>query len=90
MIKWIFTITYNFDVDYIAKCFDTERDALMEMYYMLEEEVEVIQRESEYEPSVLKWSDDDIVLVYDEDYSIYDPNWSQRDCAYYRIFKVEC
>lgn len=97
MKKYILSITYNFDGDYIAKSFNTEKDAIAELNRMLEEEVNVIKRESEYEPSVLRWSPDDITLVYAEGWdmdnirigNVSGHDYLMEDCAVYRVFEVE-
>ena len=97
MKKYILTITYNFDADYIAKFFDTEYEAVEEMNRILDEEVEVIKRESEYEPSVIRWNFDDITLIYAEDWNMdniqngntKDFSYLMEDCATYRVFEVE-
>lgn len=97
MKKYIMSITYNFDADYIAKAFDTEHEAVMEMNRMLDEEVEIIKRESEYEPSVIRWNFDDILLVYEEGYTldniqrgnIKDFSYLMEDNATYRVFEIE-
>lgn len=97
MKKYILAITYNFDADYIVKSFDTEHDAVIEMNLMLDEEIETIKRESEYEPSVIRWNFDDITLVYAEGWNmdnIYKGNtkdcgYLMEDCAVYRVFEVE-
>ena len=97
MKKYIMSITYNFDADYIAKAFDTEHDAVMEMNRMLDEEIEIIKRESEYEPSVIRFNYYDILLIYEEGYDINniqngnakDFGYLMEDCATYRVFEVE-
>lgn len=94
MTKHIVTITYNFDTDYIAKSCDTHQEALRMLNGYLQDEIETIERESEYVPSVIRFNDDDIVLVYAEGYDedidgSYRKDYPMEDCAYYRIFEVE-
>lgn len=91
---YIFTITYNFDGDYVAKKCNTYEEALKMLNDFLEEEVLIVKTESEYEPSVLKWDEDDVTLVYAEGYTTNpienkDRAFLIEDCAYYRIFEVE-
>lgn len=60
------------------------------LHKYLDEEVSAVKIESKYEPSVLDWSEDDVVLVYAEGYTkeTKDRNYALEDCAYYRIFRV--
>lgn len=94
MKEYIFTITYNFDGDYVAKKCDTYNEAIKLLNSYLEEEIEIIKREGEYNPSVLRWDNDDITLVYADGYSTNpsenkNRSYGTEDCAYYRIFEVE-
>ena len=91
---YIFTITYNFDEDSVVKKCDTYEEAVNMLDNFLEEEVQIVRTESEYEPSVLKWNEDDVTLVYAEGYTTNpienkDRAFLREDCAYYRIFEVE-
>lgn len=88
---YIFTITYNFDGDYIVKKCDTYKEAVYLLNEYLDEEIKVVQTECEYTPSVLRWAKDDVTLVYSEGYVIgtEDKNYATEDCANYRIFEVE-
>lgn len=87
---FIFTITYNFDGSSVAKKCDTMEEAVKMLQEYLSKEVNTIKAESGYEPSVIDWSEDDIVLVYAEGYTkdTKDRNYALEDCAYYRIFEV--
>lgn len=94
MKKYILSITYNFDGDYIAKSFDTEKAAISKLNEYLFTEVDTVQRECEYKPSVIKFNDDDVVLVYAEGYDEdidgdYRKDYPMEDCAMYRVFEVE-
>lgn len=87
---YVFTITYNFDGDYIAKKCNTHEEAVIMLNDFLTEEIKVIQTECEYTPSVLEWNEDDVTLVYAEGYTIETTdNYATEDCAFYRIFEVE-
>lgn len=88
---YVFSITYNFDGDYIAKKCDTYEEALAMLNSFLDKEVQVVIAENEYHPSILRWSDDDVTLVYAEGYTTEEisMNYSTEDCAQYRIFEVE-
>lgn len=91
---YIFSITYNFDGDYVAKKCNTYEDAVQLLNEYLKEEIQVTQTECEYKPSVLQWSEDDITLVYAEGYNTNPIDnkgryYATEDCAYYRIFEVE-
>ena len=87
---YIMTITYNFDGASIVKKCETRKEAIRILREYLEKEIETIKKECKYVPSVLVWSDDDIVLVYAEGYAKDDTdrNYATEDCAYYRIFAV--
>ncbi|RHS84261.1 hypothetical protein DW920_13970 [Clostridium sp. AM42-36] len=87
---FIFTITYNFDGSSVAKKCDTMEEAVKMLQEYLSEEVNAVKAESGYEPSVIDWSEDDVVLVYAEGYTkdTKDRNYALEDCAYYRIFEV--
>lgn len=91
MKLYIFTITYNFDGDYIAKKCDTYEEAVAMLNNYLTEEACTIEKECEYTPSVLNFAEDDVVLVYAEGYTTEtkDRNYATEDCGYYRIFEVE-
>ena len=87
---YIFTITYNFDDDYIAKKCDSYQDALALLIQYLKEEINIVKTESEYTPSVVQFQLDDIALVYEENVTL--DNYKEHtnaDTAYYRIFEVE-
>lgn len=99
MSIYIFTITYNFDGSYVAiKCgtFDEAKEMLD---HYLQEEIKCVEKEQNYSPSVLTWSDDDITLVYAEGYTknicmeemrkSHQRSYANEDCAYYRIFEVQ-
>lgn len=88
---FIFSITYNFDGDYVAKKCNTYKEAKKMLDDFLKEEVRIIRTENDYEPSVLEWSEDDVVLVYATGYTTEtkDRNYCMEDCAYYRIFMVD-
>lgn len=87
---FIFTITYNFDGSSVAKKCDTMEEAVKMLQEYLSEEVNAVKAESGYEPSVIDWSEDNVVLVYAEGYTkdTKDRNYALEDCAYYRIFEV--
>lgn len=89
--EYIFTISYNFDGSSVAKKCETMEEAIKMLHEYLVEEVNTIKKESGYDPSVLEWSEDDVVLVYAEDYTTKteDRNYALEDCAYYRVFEVE-
>lgn len=97
MKKYILTITYNFDSDYIVASFDTEKESVEALNEALNEEVETVIKENKYEPSVIRFGYDDVVLVYaegypditDGSYRKYRKDYPMEDCAMYRIFEVE-
>ncbi len=88
---YIFSITYNFDGDYVAKKCSTYKEAVKMLNDFLKEEIQTIRTESEYNPCVLNWSEDNVALVYAEGYTKDDGNmnYNKENCAYYRIFEVE-
>lgn len=87
---FIFTITHNFDGSSVAKKCDTMEEAVKMLQEYLSEEVNAVKAESGYEPSVIDWSEDDVVLVYAEGYTkdTIDRSYALEDCTYYRIFEV--
>ena len=66
---YILAITYNFDGGYVAKKCKTYEDAVKMLNDFLRDEIEIVKTESEYEPSVLKWEEDDVTLVYASGYT---------------------
>lgn len=88
---YILAITYNFDGEYIAKKCKTYEDAIKMLNDYLEEEVRIVKTESEYKPSVLRWEEDDVTLVYASGYTKEETNrnYATEDCAYYRVFEVK-
>ena len=96
MKKYILTITYNFDADYIIKSFDTEAAAIKTLNKYLKDEIETVKDECEYEPSVIRWDDlgTNITLVYaygytDDPLEVASRIYAREDCAEYRVFEVE-
>lgn len=88
---YIVTITYNFDSDTVVKSCKTEEDAIKLLNKLLDEEIKTVQTENNYTPSVLRWEDDDVTLVYAEGYTTKDMNrnYALEDCANYRVFAVD-
>lgn len=96
MKKYILTITYNFDADYIIKSFNTENEAIKTLNKYLQDEIETVKDECEYEPSVIRWDDlgTNITLVYADGYTddpleVASRIYAKEDYAEYRIFEVE-
>lgn len=87
---YIATISYNFDGGSVVRKCDTYEEAVKVLHELLQEEIKTIVTESNYTPSVLEWSEDDIVLVYAEGYTTEttDKNYATEDCGFYRIFEV--
>lgn len=94
MKEYIVVITYNFDTDFVAIKCKTYEEAVEKLNELLNEEIEIVKRESEYTPSVLRFTDDDITLVYGSGYTLnYMREKSIRyyllqDCAFYKIIEV--
>ena len=87
--KYVFTITYNFDPDSVAKLCKTHEEAVRRLREYLEAEINTIKTEQDYDPSILEWSEDDVVFVYAAGYEKGDDrNYALEDCAYYRIFEL--
>ena len=86
---FIFTITYNFDGDYVAKKCDTYEEAVKTLKEYLTTEIKVIKEDCDYTPSVLQFEEDDVLLVYNEGY-VFSGNrdYALEDCAHYRIFEI--
>lgn len=87
--KYVLTVTYNFDRDSIVREYDTYEEAVKGLETELQSEVKTIREEAGYIPSVLKWREDAVMLVYAEGYKTgeTDRNYALEDCVYYRIFK---
>ena len=81
---YIALITYNWDTDYVSKSFYSEEDAIEFMNKLLDEEVELVKKENEYEPKVVRHQDNCIELIYDEEPYID----SGSDIATYRVIKA--
>ena len=83
---YVLTITYSFDDDYYAKKFDTYEEAIKYMNQVLQEERATVIIENDYEPSIIRYSVDNVVFIYEED---IEEDYYTEDRAYYRIFEVE-
>ena len=88
---YILVITCNFDGGYVAKKCKTYEDAVKMLNDFSRDEIEIVNTESEYEPSVLRWEEDDVTLVYASGYTKEEMNrnYAIEDCAYYKILKIE-
>lgn len=89
--NFIFSITYNFDSAYICRLFNTEQKAIECLKKYLEEEIKIVRKESEYEPSVLKDNDTEITLIYEENALMYDEygNRTTYDMAFYKVMEAD-
>ena len=81
---YIMLITYNWDVDYVSKSFYSEREAIDFMNKLLDEEVELVKKENEYEPKVVRHFDNYVELIYDEEQYVD----SSSGIATYRVIKA--
>ena len=93
MKEYIVVITYNFDTDFVAIKCKTYEEAVEKLNELLNEEIETVKRENEYTPSVLRFADDDVILVYESGYTLDLKNVSTReyllqDCALYKVIEV--
>ena len=94
MKEYIVVITYNFDTDFVAVKCKTYEEAVEKLNELLNEEIETVKRENEYTPSVLRFTDDDVTLVYGSGYTLnYMKEKSIRyyllqDCAFYKVIEV--
>lgn len=94
MKEYIVVIIYNFDTDFVAIKCKTYEEAVEKLNELLNEEIEIVKRENEYTPSVLRFTDDDVTLVYGSGYTLnYMREKSIRyyllqDCAFYKIIEV--
>lgn len=94
MKEYIVVITYNFDTDFIAIKCKTYEEAVEKLNELLNEEIETVKRENEYAPSVLRFTDDDVTLVYGSGYTLnYIKGKSIRyyllqDCAFYKVIEA--
>ena len=84
MKDYIMLITYSFDSDYITIPCDTEEEAVGKLNKYLEEEVEIIKNEHDYEPIVKRHGETDIELIYTDDETVED----FADTAYYRVVET--
>ncbi len=85
---YIFTITHNYNGEYMAKKCKTYDEAIKMLNVYLEEEIKEVRKEAGFEPSVIEWSEDDVILVYAEGCTEESELYTQQDCTCYRIFKV--
>ncbi len=87
---YIFTITYNFNRTSLAKKYNTMEEAVKILRTCLDKAVNILKDGSGYEPSVLDWSESNVVLVHAEGYTkeTEDRNYALENCTYYRIFEV--
>lgn len=81
---YIMLITHNWDTDYVSKSFYSEGEAIDFMNKLLDEEVELIKKENEYEPKVVRHFDNYVELIYDEEPYID----SGSDIAIYRVIRA--
>lgn len=93
MKEYIVVITYNFDTDFVAIKCKTYEEAVEKLNELLNEEIEIVKRENEYTPSVLRFADDDVILVYESGYTLDLKNVSTReyllqDCAFYKVIEI--
>lgn len=93
MKEYIVVITYNFDTDFVAVKCKTYEEAVEKLNELLNEEIEIVKRECEYTPSILRFTDDDVTLVYESGYTLDLKNVSTReyflqDCGFYKIIEV--
>lgn len=93
MKEYIVVIIYNFDTDFVAEKCKTYEEAVEKLNKLLNEEIETVKRENKYTPSVLRFTDDDVTLVYESGYTLDLKNVSTReyflqDCAFYKIIEV--
>lgn len=87
---YIFNVTYNFSGNYIAKKCNTYDEALAMLNDFLEKESYNFTENCGYNPSVLKWSEDNVTLVGAGGYSTEESNnHNTENCAYCKIFEVE-
>lgn len=85
MTKYIFVITYNFDGSYYLKDCASFDDAVNQLNALLEQEIKTVEEESDYTPSIIRHSKDNVTLMYVEG-RIEESR--EEDAAYYRIFEV--
>ena len=94
MKEYIVVITYNFDSDAVSEKCKTYEEAVKKLNELLNTEIETVKKESKYTPSVLRFADDDVTLVYGSGYTLnYIKEKSIRyyllqDCAFYRIIEI--
>lgn len=83
-MKYIMLITYSWDSDYVAVPCETENEAITWLNKYLDDEIEVIKTESEYEPKVVRHDEDLVELLYTEDNYVD----SDTDVATYRVIEI--
>lgn len=83
---YLLLITYSFDIDYVSIVCDTKEKALTMLENMLEKEFNIIEKEMEYTPSIIRHSDTDITLIYSP---IITKEYLMKDHADYRIIEIE-
>ena len=83
---YVFTITYSFDGDYVAKKCNSYEEAIKMLNNYLKEEIKTVENEHGYTPSVIRDNEDDVTLIYAEGET---ENYHTEDYACYKVFEVE-
>lgn len=82
-MNYAMIILYSWDLDYISKPFNTEEEAIQAMNDYLNQEIEIIRKESNYDPIVKKNDDTETILLYTDDKYRTD-----ADKAIYKVIEI--
>ena len=85
-MDYLMLITYSFDTDYVAKPCATEDEAITELNKYLNEEIETVKKECEFTPIVIRYSDDEVKLVYTN--NKWDYVNEEVDTATYKVIEI--
>ena len=62
--KYVFILTYNFDTSIFVESFESMEEAEERLKAVLDEELDTVKRECEYEPTVIIQDSHDLELIY--------------------------
>lgn len=62
--KYVFILTYNFDSSIFVESFESMEEAEERLKAVLDEELDTVKRECEYEPTVIIQDSHDLELIY--------------------------
>lgn len=91
MKEYIIAITFSDDISYIARKYQTKEEAIAAMNDEIKAQIEIVQKECGYTPSLLRWSDSFVTIVFAEGYSVDSLTacYALEHSNTYRVFEIE-